>query len=338
MHPTQHKSASGKGMTLPTALSIFSQIRSRCAQVAGQAEFVTIHKEKIPSYVKSLPVREIQAAGMSSGEHYLGHAEGTLNFILVLDCINFGSGYSTNIKKRPGLGFYNTIASSLKDYYQRLGPPSAAELTRFTGDQCCEIFSQDRSDPVVMELMGLFAQGLNTFGNFLLDRYKGDVVNLMADADRSAAKLVSILAQMPFYADVHSYGGLEVPFMKRAQITASDLNLAFDNRSYGFFEDINEVTMFADNGIPQILVHDGLMSYNHGLDGRIQKGDLLRCGSLEEVEIRACSVHTIELMAEELKAQGSPEAHRLIDTHLWICRQRPDFKAGPTHRTRCVFY
>ena len=149
---------------------------------------------------------------------------------------------------------------------------------------------------------------------------------------------MALLAEMPFYRDVSSHDGQEIPFYKRAQITAADLHRAFGDAGPGRFTDLDQLTLFADNLVPHVLRQAGVLVYEPGLSARIDAGELLEPGSPEEVEIRASAVHAVESMVEELAAAGIPLPARELDTRLWGRGQLPRSKAQPRHRARCVYY
>ena len=173
---------------------------------------------------------------------------------------------------------------------------------------------------------------------YLLDRFGGSFVHLIEAADASAEGLVELLGEMPYFKDVESYGELRVPFYKRAQITAADLSLAFDGRGPGRFDDLNRLTIFADNLVPHVLRIDGILHYADALIARIDAEEIIPLGSPEEVEIRACAVHAVELLVNELRRSGHNVAATELDYLLWNRGQGPAYKANPRHRTRSVFY
>lgn len=147
------------------------------------------------------------------------------------------------------------------------------------------------------KLMELYAEALRDLGRFFGERRALDVV---AEAGGSAVRLAEMLAAgMPFYDD----GG----FWKRAQIVPNDLAMA----GVAWFDDLDRLTIFADNLVPHVLRVDGVLRYDQALAVRIDAGELLPPGD-EEREIRACAVHACELIAARL---GMPP--RLLDTALW---------------------
>jgi hypothetical protein len=234
--------------------------------------------------------------------------------MLVLDSINFGSGWFPTLRKRPGMSGYFTVASSVTDFWRASGGWSGEELRSLAAEDVAGVLRQDPGH----ELMGLYAEALRDLGRFLAGRRSIDAV---AEAGGSADQLASMLAAgMPFFDDVG--------FWKRAQITANDLALA----GVADFHDLDRLTIFADNLVPHVLRIDGVLVYGESLAARIDAGDLLEPGG-EEREIRGCAVHACELLSKRL---GIPARH--IDTALWNRGQAPRYKAVPRHRTRSVYY
>ncbi len=117
-------------------------------------------------------------------------------------------------------------------------------------------------------------------------------------------------------------------FYKRAQIVANDLALA----GVAEFDDLDRLTIFADNLVPHVLRCDGVLLYDEQLATRIDRGERLTLGGAER-EIRACALHACELISQRT---GVPA--RKIDTWLWTRGQSPKYKSRPRHRCRTVFY
>lgn len=307
--------------------------------MAERARYLRIRRARIPEFARSLPLDRVHTPGLDPNSHYLGHGEGTAAFIVTLDAINFGSGYSPHLRKRPGMSGYFTIASCLVDRFRAEGPIPAGALEELTAADCAAIFGQDLANEAVRELMELFARALNDLGHYLLEGFGGSFVRLIEAADHSAERLVKLLATMPFFRDIERYEGLEVPFYKRAQLTAADLALAFGGQGLGRFDDLDRLTIFADNLVPHVLRVDGVLCYAEELTHRIDAEELIPAGSPEEVEIRASALHAVELITQELRAAGHHLTAMQLDYLLWNRGQEPAYKqASPRHRTRTVFY
>jgi hypothetical protein len=304
-------------------MRLLDQVRAHAAAVAAAGTFVRIEHALIDEYARTLPLDRVRAPELDAATHYLAEPEGALAYLVQLDAINFGSGYFPRLKKRPGMSGYFTVAASLKDYFEAHGPLSAEELQKLSESDVTRIFGQDaqRTDPAIAELMGLFAQALNDLGGYVDERFGGSFRGLVESADGSAERLAGSLAEMPFYRDVGFY--------KRAQLTAADLATA----RVAEFDDLDRLTIFADNLVPHVLRVDGILSYAAGLLERINRQELIPRGSREELEIRAAAVHAVELIAARTNATPMQ-----LDYVLWNRGQEAAYKALPRHRTRTVFY
>lgn len=243
------------------------------------------------------------------------------------------------LRKQPGKSGSFTLASSLREAFDRGEDFSAARLTRITADDCARLFGQYPRASAIDDLMGKFAQALNDLGRLLRERYHGSYAELVESAAQSAEALVDALRQMPLFEDVESWHGRRVPFYKRAQLTAAKLALAFDHHGWGSFRDLDRLTIFADNLVPHVLRLDGILRYEENLGARIDREELIVAGSPEEIEIRAGALHAVELITAELRNLGRPAIAMDVDHFLWNRGQESAYKsAKPRHRTRTVFY
>lgn len=314
---------------------MFSEIRTACAAVAKEAEHVYINHNFIREYAASLPLDLIQTPVYDLEHHYYGDPDTTLAYLITLDAVNFGSGYFPHLKKRPGMSGYYTVASHLKDAFEARGALSPQELLILSLEDCATLFRQPLDSEVQRELMGLFAKALNDLGRFLFEAYEGSFVMLLEGTNGSAEQLAISLTRMPFFQDVVAYKGRPVPLYKRAQITVSDIALAFSGEGYGRFGDLDKLTIFADNLVPHVLRVDGVLSYSASLTQSIDRGELIPAGSPEEVELRAVALHAVELLVAEL---GGKVSAQQLDILLWNRGQAARYRELPRHRTRTVFY
>lgn len=319
-------------------IGLLKKVRAGCKTVAEQATHIQIDVDRIPAYAAALPISETTRPAHDPVCHYLDHGEDTAAFFLTLDAINFGSGYFPHLRKHSGRSGYFTVAGCLTTHFRENGPFSARDLIRLTAADCTRIFAQDPGNAPIAELMRLFARALNELGTYLLTNFGGSFIGLIAAADASAEGLLQLLAQMPCFNDVAHWGEVEVPFFKRAQLTAADLALAFHGQGPGRFEDLDHLTIFADNLVPHVLRVDNILRYPPELCSRIESGDLIAAGSREEIEIRACALHAVELIKAALNESGQPINAMALDFLLWNRGQQPTYKSIPRHRTRTCFY
>ena len=290
-------------------MGLCDEVRRSCAEIAGRGRWVSVDAAVL-SDVEPGP-----APAIDPERHYLdGPAEEVALYMLTLDAVNFGSGWFPTLRKRPGCSGYHTVAWALADRFRAKGGWPPEEMRSIGAGELAEVLGQDPGH----ELMDLYARALRDLGAFMGDRTALAVVDA---AGGSAERLARQLADgMDFFDDRGFY--------KRAQIVPNDLALA----GVASFEDLDRLTIFADNLVPHVLRVDGVLRYEPGLAAHIDSGALLEPGE-QEREIRACAVHACELIAGRL---GVPP--RVLDTWLWNRGQEPRYKAVPRHRTRTVFY
>jgi hypothetical protein len=290
-------------------MGLSDDVRRHCADVAAHARSVRIDTEALGA------VQPADPPELDPLVHYLeGSPEDVARYLLALDAINFGSGWFPLLEKRPGLSGYFTVAWNMSDDWRANGPWSGADLRAMTTERIAVALRQRPG----LELMSLFAQALRELGRML---GQGGALDVIESARGSAQRLAARLAtECALFAD---HG-----FYKRAQIAANDLALAGSAQ----FDDLDALTIFADNLVPHVLRCDGVLVYDEALAAHIDSGRLLAAGPAER-EIRACAVHACELLAQRT---GVPP--RVLDVWLWNRGQAPEYKTRPRHRTRTVFY
>jgi hypothetical protein len=291
-------------------MGLTDEIREASAHVAGRARHVRIEDGAIEPYARSLPGPE------PPRERPLD--ERTAAASLQLNAINFGSGWFPTLRKRPGLSGFRTVEGGLA----ARGPWTAEALTALDAQEVARVLGQDPGH----ELMALFARALRKLGEHVADHHGGSFLALAHAGNGAVEPLADHLAGLPTWHDVSTYDGRPVPFYKRAQIAAGDL--------FPAAPDIGRLSLFADNLVPHVLRLDGVLWFEPELVARIDRGELLAHGSREEVEIRACALHAVELL---VAAHGATTAYA-VDHALWNRGAEPRYKAHPRHRARCTAY
>lgn len=317
---------------------VFDRIRTACRHVADRAVHVRIRADRIGPFAAELAAEGLTIPPLDVDRHIVAGEAETVAFFVTLDAVNFGSGYFPYLAKRSDLSGYGTIASQLADRFRAHGPIPAAQLATIAPADCAALFAQRMSSLPIRELMTLFSRAWNHLGRHVGERFGGRFEGLIEAADRSAARLIGLLTVQPFFRDAPEYGDLTVPLYKRAQILASDLALALNEQGLGAFDDLDRQTIFADNLVPHVLRVHGLLEYADPLADAIEKEELIPAGSNEEIEIRACAVHAVELMRADLARSGHTTTSRVLDQILWARGQTADVKRRKRHRTRTVFY
>ena len=171
---------------------------------------------------------------------------------------------------------------------------------------------------------------LNETGRVLLEKYDGDIYNLLATTGLNAGKIAcEVVKNFPYFSDFSNINGKErVCFYKRAQIFAYDISLLPDLK----IGDLKSLTAFADYKIPQTLRALGIIEYESELANKVDNYIILESGSREEIEIRSATIWVCELLAKEINIPPV-----LVDNVLWKMSQAlKDTK--PYHRTLSTNY
>jgi hypothetical protein len=294
-------------------------IRDGCAWVAGRARRVRVVEDAIEAYAAGLAAESPPAPDLPAG----ASDEQRAAFQLTLNAINFGSGWFPTLNKRPGHSGFRTVEAGLREH----GPWTAAQLTAIDREEVSAALGQDPEH----ELMGLFETALRELGEKVEREHGASFLALARAGEGSAEQLAAHLATWPTWHDVSPYDGREIPLFKRAQIAAADLALT----GLAPAHDLHRLTLFADNLVPHVLRLDGILEFDDALIARIDEERLIEHDSPEEVEIRACAVHAVELIVE---AHPRPTTATAIDNNLWHRGAGARYKARPRHRARTTAY
>lgn len=120
------------------------------------------------------------------------------------------------------------------------------------------------------------------------------------------------------------------------------------------FGDIDQLTMFADYRVPQILRDIGILRYSESLARTIDERRELPAGCEEEAEIRACTIVAVERLHAELMKRKVPSSEEAatarkgwtgtyvleVDWFLWQWGEArcAAGELAPNHRTLTIYY
>lgn len=327
----------GSNATAPVDGTLPDRVRAAAAEVASRARYVTIVDDAVGPAAEALPLEAIGHPVLQPTDLPTTDEAGTIAWVLTVNAVNFGSGFFPVLAKRPGLSGSKTVFAALRERFDRKGPFTPAELQAMTTSTCATLFGQDPHGPA-RELMGWFAAAWRSLGAAVDERWEGSYEALAAAGSGSAARLAEVLATIDGWDDRSIHDDRPVPLFKRAQIVPAHLAMAFAGRGPGRFDDLDRLTIFADNLVPHVLRLDGVLAFDDDLVARIEREELLVAGSAEEVEIRAVAVHAAERMVEHLRSLGHPATAMGLDQVLWTRGGGPSFKARPRHRARTTAY
>jgi hypothetical protein len=273
--------------------------------------------------------------------HFHDGTERTVNWILLLDALNFcfwaekdQARWTINYQGETLNGYWAEAAALTRAVQEGIPLWDAAYLSQIDRDTIAQIFCGSGTIPLLEQR----ANNAREVGQVLLERYDGQFVHVIEQAGGSATALTLLLANnFPSFNDVATFRNRSVRFFKRAQICVADLNNAFAGRLWGAFHDLQQLTIFADYKLPQVLRHYHVLEYEPDLAERVDNQELLAAGSEEEVEIRANTIWAGELLQQVLARHGRQTTAAEIDQRLWLAGQNTG-DIRPYHRTRTIYY
>jgi hypothetical protein len=306
------------------SVSLPDEVRAACAWVVERARHVRVEGGKVEAYAARL-LREANElpAEQSPPDR---DPEAAAAFAVCMNAINFGSGWWPTIRKRSGLSGYGTMAAGVRDRFDAEGPWSPEELAAINAARIARLVGQDPDHP----LMADFAAALRDVGAHLLADHGGRYLGVV-EGTGSIPALAARLAGWDAFADASIYEGREVPFYKRAQLAAADLERSGVTDLPGG----ERLTAFADNLVPHVLRVDGVLRLDPELTAAIEAEELLPHGSPQEVELRAAAVHAVELLSAATAGALSPAQ---IDSALWNRGAGRRYKSLPRPRSRTTAY
>ena len=320
-------------------IDLLGRVLPSCFRVAEKSRLVQINRPRLAEFASEL-VAALPRGMRHTQHHFIGEPESTAGYFLVLDALNFGSGFFEHLAPYNGEHGYYAVASALRDWFHHEGAPSPQTLQSIAPDQVFELMGQPKR-PELAQLIDWFARALHELGQFTQDRLDGRFGNLLMKADHRAPRMVTMLCEMPMFRDIATYEGEDVYFLKRAQICVQDIAIASAEPGLSRLrvQGLEQLTVFADNMLPFILEAEGVLSYTDELSRRVQAGEDLEMGSPAELELRANSIVACELLRQAMEKQGVATTAREIDFALWnLGDRKASAGAKRLHVCRSYFY
>ncbi|MFQ6058681.1 MAG: queuosine salvage family protein [Anaerolineae bacterium] len=310
-----------------------------CRFVAERSENVCIDRGAVERFCGELVGWGIEVPAWDFRHHFFDGSERTVNYLLVLDGLNFCFWVEPRWEieyEGERLRGYFALAASLKRAVEEGFPILDTEhLQRISLSELRHIFRGWGEIPLLEERLRI----LREMGEVLSEQYGGRACSLVEDAGKRAVALVRRLVEdFPSFRDEASYRGRLVRFYKRAQIFVADLYWSFGGKGWGDLAGMEELTVFADYKLPQLLREAGVLRYSPELARKVDERVLLPAGGQEEVEIRANTVWAAELIRRSLVGMGVSLRAFELDCILWHISKREGFRARPHHRVLTTFY
>ncbi len=311
--------------------------------VVDNSVFVKINKQNLENIAAKIKENNINSNLFVVEESFKHlNTEQILAYNVIYNAINFcfwgnpkweiefnGKNYGGSV------GLVKCFARALENNIDILNPEY---LKNMTEDQF-EILTKGN---VMIPLANERLKQLNVLGKLIIEKFDGKFINIFEKGEYNALKITDVLVEdlKEVFCDESMYDNKKVAFYKRAQIVSVMIDDFVQSNIAKFqITGLEKLTALADYKIPQILREFEILKYNDDLADRIDKGILIAQDSQEEVEIRANTVWSIELLKELLIKEYPNIMSVQIDKTLWLMSRKFNKESvKPYHKTITTAY
>ncbi|XP_030636005.1 queuosine 5'-phosphate N-glycosylase/hydrolase [Chanos chanos] len=275
-----------------------------------------------------------------------------INWVFVVDTMNFSfwpdqPDQECEVKCRGTTyrGYMALCAAITRAMDEGVPITDGTYFSQMTLKQLEHVLRSDSATP--MPMLRERHAALTEAGHVLM-QHGGSFRQFMSRGENDAEKMVSyIVENLPSYRDEATFEGRRIAFYKRAQILVADFWGIMEARGEANIPNLDYLTMFADYRVPQALVYLGALRYSDLLMESLKNGELLSSGDRREVEIRGCSIWSVERiktrLCELIEERDGKKCHinsALIDFYLWpyAKEHHKEMAHIPIHHTRCIYY
>ncbi|KAI5295746.1 hypothetical protein KEM52_000366 [Ascosphaera acerosa] len=245
--------------------------------------------------------------------HPKARDQSTVDFIFTMDLLNFSfwsdeedpeKQFAIEYKGEKWNGYSSLLAALQRALDEDI--PITTPSFWIDEEKCSEEVLRHVFRSATAEQIPLFDERvacLREAGKILCEKYSGSFTTCIKEAAERAAYLVNLLADdFPCFNDTVQFKGKTRQFLKRAQILVADLWACFNGESYGAFQDIEKITMFAVGGKMSILQQLGCLRYSPPLEYHIRDKKPIEPGSREEIEIRGSTICCVSIICRQILA------------------------------------
>lgn len=326
-----------------------ARVRRSCARLGAQATFAWVGNVRgILDEVEQLFLNasEHRAAAWcyDVDTHYRpadptdGMARArTATYMLLLAAINFGSGYAPWLRRDPTNSTYYTLSTKLARAFDDRALYKPEVLNALSIEDVATIFDQDLAEPQVRAFLEKVRGALRQIAGLLMELPSPDGVAFLESVGFDSSRIVEKLIKLPTFNDCCAKA--DVFFYKKAQLFAADI--ARLGRFYQWWDvsGVDQLTLFADNAVAQVLRILGVIELREDLAARIDSGTPLAVCSDEEIEIRASTINAGQMLVAKIRERNPGRALDIVelDYYLWkISHENPFYAHKKTQRHRSL--
>lgn len=328
-------------ITAPDPFHILTSTKA----VMQNAKFVSLNEKAVKHTASQIDkYLKIHAEFPDQGHHIVGDFQTDVQLIFFESMMAF-CFWSLPGKAKWGIelvngervdGWYGVCAAFKRAYEEGVFVGDVNFLIKATKHDIQNIFrtATGAEIPMLNERVII----LNENARILKKHFAGQVINLIEAASHDAIQLFMLLLKhFPSYRDVAKYNGHDVVFLKIAHVLALDLEYRVTSQPQRpFLKHFDELCVFADYKLPQLLRMFGILTYTKFLSDIIDSYKVIPKGSPQEIELRSGAIWGVELLHQQLPHYSSVQIGHVI----WLMSQDQTLQARikPYHRTYTTFY
>lgn len=335
-------------------LSATERVRQSCASFSSNC--VRIDPVRLKQFAESIALSDIDTFVYSSDGLATNRFEKDIDFpsavdeagfLVIAHGLDFGSGYRNMLHShRNGAGAWITIRSGLISLGQVNPQFESKWLLSLSVGDVQHHFDLAATELAASELLPLAIQlhsSIQEFGSVLKRLGFANPGEYLTDrleaGNYSAVKLVAHLVQeFPLtFNDCYVVNDQEVFLYKKAQLVVSEIFMRFGypsssldspdeylqlhNKIQLLSRDIDDLTAFVDNVVVAVLRLSGILLANEELSAKIEQGQYIEKGSVEEIGLRSKALEATELIVDCVnRSHGTKvlNAQRLCNW-MWGC-------------------
>lgn len=308
--------------------------------VLDHAQSVKINRDKIDAFCSTF-TQEHKKHWWKAAPKDLSNLseEQRLHFLFLFNALSFcywgEPKWTVEIDRQKFDGSWAMITALGRAVDERKPIFDASYLAEISKKEFSEILRGNTTIPLFEERWKMMRE----VGRVLIERFDGQVQNVIKAADNDALKLLDlIITNFPSFNDSCKYKRREIFFYKRAQLLVGDIYNVFKQKGLGRLENTDQLTACADYKLPLALRKLGIISYSLELANMIDNQQQIQKGSEQEIEIRASTIWAVELIRQELKKRIPDITATHINDHLWLATQQKTEDEKPYHHTITTSY
>ncbi|KAF8947149.1 hypothetical protein BGZ47_010167 [Haplosporangium gracile] len=357
-------------MTFTCPTNLYESVYTTTKQCRERSD-IKIDHDAIVRFLDNLTQESWDKHSVANGMSFplkFDSLEQEVNILSLIDILNTGHGFRKELHEDSDRGAFETIVFGIMSFHISSSATTADALSKLTGwevgshfgitmqkDVPSELAHVTVSKPsIASKLAGQLQGVLNETGRVLKEKkfetLGAFVIDAAKKANGSGEKFAEILINtFPAFQDYAEIDGEKVYVFKKAFLLASSLERRFGATEPIFaFKGLEKSPIFADNVIPTMMVHFGILVLPESLKHTVQEDGVTTVE--ESYRLRAAAVDGCRVIVEKANLKGEDKISKVefeetgmsscdLDVYLWRVAKEPQYRKIPRfHCKDTIFF